>query len=74
MNFGEKPAAAIKVVQIAVGDAKCDIRDLELSEGDDIVWCPYCGNPAHGNHLIAWLQKKNTCPVCREHLNPEDYK
>ena len=69
-----KPKAATKVIQHVIDTAKCDICDLELAEGDDVVWCPHCGNPAHRDHLISWIKEKGTCPICGKRLILEDYQ
>jgi DNA-directed RNA polymerase subunit RPC12/RpoP len=41
---------------------------LALIKEDDVVWCPYCGNPAHRKHLLEWVQLGHRCPVCRNFL------
>lgn len=52
---------------------KCTVCNLELSEDDDVTWCPHCGNPAHRTHLLAWVHVKNSCPICGKHLTERDF-
>ena len=46
----------------------CMVCHLAFNKDDDIVWCPYCGNSAHRNHLLEWIQLRHHCPVCNEFL------
>jgi hypothetical protein len=73
--YGEEEKANAK--QRASAEAgngeKCMVCHLELSGGDDVVWCPNCGNPAHRNHLLEWIHVRNCCPVCRMNLREKDF-
>jgi predicted RNA-binding Zn-ribbon protein involved in translation (DUF1610 family) len=53
---------------------KCMVCNLEVSEDLGVVWCPYCGNPAHRMHLIDWVHVKRSCPICGEHLDDRDLR
>lgn len=53
---------------------KCMVCDLELTQDDNVVWCPHCGNPAHRTHLLEWIHVKNRCPVCEERLREQDFQ
>jgi hypothetical protein len=52
---------------------KCMVCDLELTSGDDVVWCPHCGNPAHRRHLLEWVHVRGCCPVCGTALQERDF-
>ncbi|MHA1440773.1 MAG: RING finger protein [Candidatus Heimdallarchaeota archaeon] len=45
---------------------KCPICKLDLREDQEILVCPQCKTPFHENHLILWIDKENSCPVCGE--------
>jgi Zn finger protein HypA/HybF involved in hydrogenase expression len=47
----------------------CMVCNLHLKRSDPIAWCPHCGNPAHKNHLIRWIETKRICPMCGQHLD-----
>jgi predicted amidophosphoribosyltransferase len=53
---------------------ECMVCNLELNEGDDVVWCPHCGNPAHKAHLLEWIRVKSTCPICRKYLSQQFFE
>ncbi|MHA1355701.1 MAG: hypothetical protein ACTSR1_11065 [Candidatus Heimdallarchaeota archaeon] len=36
------------------------------SRDQEILVCPQCKTPFHENHLILWIDKENSCPVCGE--------
>jgi hypothetical protein len=63
-----------RAVAVAGNGEKCMVCDLHLNRGDDIVWCPSCGNPAHKTHLLEWIHVRNSCPVCGERLREQDLK
>jgi hypothetical protein len=74
--LGERVKAKSKsgAVAVAGNGEKCVVCDLQLNRGDDVVWCPSCGNPAHRTHLLEWIHVKNRCPVCGEHLREQDFE
>ena len=49
--------------------AKCVVCGLLVREGQQLVYCPKCGNPAHYAHLAEWVKVKGTCPICRNRIN-----
>jgi hypothetical protein len=55
-------------------EEECMVCKLELSEGEDVVWCPHCGNPAHKTHLLEWIRMRNTCPICGKHLSEQFFE
>lgn len=48
---------------------KCAVCGLQIREGQQMVYCPNCGNPAHYTHLAEWVRVKGTCPICRNRVN-----
>jgi predicted RNA-binding Zn-ribbon protein involved in translation (DUF1610 family) len=67
-----KQTARVKVLMDQANE--CMICNLEINEGDDIVWCPHCGNPAHRDHLVEWIRSKHACPMCGENLSDQDFR
>lgn len=62
---------------ISIGDwlwsaLKCMVCNLNLSESEERLFCPYCGNPAHKYHLLEWIKVKEFCPYCRRRLRIND--
>jgi len=58
-----------EMVEIStVSTSKCAVcgRDLEIF--DDITGCPICQVKAHREHLIDWINMKNSCPTCKKSL------
>ncbi|MFX1562415.1 MAG: RING finger domain-containing protein [Promethearchaeota archaeon] len=47
---------------------KCIVCGLQIREGQEQVFCPNCGNPAHYSHLAEWVKVKGTCPICRKNI------
>ncbi|MBD3190636.1 MAG: hypothetical protein GF308_08325 [Candidatus Heimdallarchaeota archaeon] len=37
-------------------------------EKEEVVICPFCGNYAKKMLLNKWLQKNNSCPICRKKI------
>jgi predicted secreted protein len=50
----------------------CIVCNLEISENDQFVRCPYCGNAAHKIHMLEWLHIKGYCPACHNHLDEKN--
>jgi DNA-directed RNA polymerase subunit RPC12/RpoP len=61
------------VVCADVAGEKCMVCSLKLSDADNVVWCPYCGSPAHREHLFEWIHRRGRCPVCGVHLENKDF-
>ncbi|NHJ48730.1 MAG: hypothetical protein FK733_13175 [Asgard group archaeon] len=49
------------------------ISKTQLSFNDDIVICPNCRNMAKKELLEEWLERKNSCPVCRKKMKLVDF-
>jgi rRNA maturation endonuclease Nob1 len=60
-----------RVKQEVVKSESCMVCHLAFSKDDDIVWCPYCGNSAHRNHMLEWIHIRHRCPVCNEFLEEQ---
>jgi hypothetical protein len=48
----------------------CCICLSEINSGEETVLLP-CGHLFHWNCCFTWLNKNNTCPICRFELPPE---
>jgi len=71
----EEPAKPVDQTREATEHGEeCMVCNLELHEGDDVVWCPHCGSPAHRNHLLKWIHVKNACPICGRHLSEDVFQ
>ena len=46
---------------------------LELTLDEEVVICPNCKSMAKKNFLAEWLKGKQSCPVCFEKLNMDDF-
>ncbi|MHA1578182.1 MAG: RING finger protein [Candidatus Freyarchaeota archaeon] len=53
---------------------RCIVCNLKIKEGENIVYCPFCGLPSHRDHLLEWLKIKGFCPNCGKPLNIKDVK
>nr|MDO8135714.1 hypothetical protein [Candidatus Njordarchaeum guaymaensis] len=51
---------------------KCPICGLEIKTGQQAARCPHCGNLSHRAHLFQWLQYRDECPACHEHLTESE--
>ncbi len=49
---------------------KCGVCNLVIGN-DESTKCPFCGQPAHTDHLLEWLKLKGTCPHCKHRLTEE---
>ncbi len=56
----------IALFEIEIEDDICEICKNKVISG---IVCPSCGHAYHTDHLITWLQLKNTCPVCKHTLH-----
>jgi sporulation-control protein spo0M len=73
-KLGSKAKPGKRAKSAASHGEECMVCDLELKPGEDVVWCPHCGNPAHRAHLIEWIRSKHACPMCRENLSDRDFR
>jgi hypothetical protein len=46
----------------------CSVCRHPIMEGDTILVCPHCYSEAHKEHLLNWLKRKTSCPICRAKL------
>ena len=54
----------------AVPIERCPISHQEFSEGDSIARINRCGHVFSERGLRRWLLRNNTCPMCREQVDP----
>ncbi len=50
---------------------RCMVSQLDIQYDDKVFYCPYCGTPAHLNHIREWIKVKAVCPNCQHKLNEE---
>jgi len=43
----------------------CSICLEDLQTGQDVTQLPNCGHFFHRTHIVEWLVRKGTCPLCR---------
>ncbi|MFX0168872.1 MAG: RING finger domain-containing protein [Candidatus Hodarchaeota archaeon] len=48
---------------------QCSVCGLRIRDGQQMVFCTSCGNPAHYTHLAEWVKTRGTCPICRNRIN-----
>ncbi|MDH5403069.1 MAG: hypothetical protein OEZ01_04190 [Candidatus Heimdallarchaeota archaeon] len=47
----------------------CHICKRGFADGDITKQCPHCTKQFHSVHILAYIQSKGACPVCRKALN-----
>jgi predicted transcriptional regulator len=62
--------AGIEEYQVICPECNTEIETCMVCKGSfttkaDIVNCIKCQSTAHVSHLVAWLQIKNECPLCK---------
>ncbi len=72
LHLIEKKLMRFKLKLGLIEHFRCMVCGLEIMENEDIVFCPYCKNPAHRDHLLEWLHIKGICPNCRRFIRRED--
>lgn len=50
------------------GKEVCMICKLELRLEQTKLQCPICLSLFHNDHLVSWLKKVQTCPVCGQQI------
>lgn len=86
VSHSSKPPASKRVVaslpRVTLDDQKlqdigrdthCPVCTEELQLGDEVQILP-CKHVYHVPCLAPWLQKHNSCPVCRHELPTDDAK
>lgn len=53
---------------------KCTVCNLKIKVEDRKVYCPFCGLPAHRDHLLEWLKIKGFCPNCAKPLDIKEVR
>jgi hypothetical protein len=53
-----------------IENPNCCICLSDISNGEDTVLLP-CGHLFHDPCVLEWLNKNNTCPICRFELPPQ---
>ncbi|MEM3585844.1 MAG: hypothetical protein QXO71_00860 [Candidatus Jordarchaeaceae archaeon] len=54
--------------------SRCTVCNLEIKEENRKVHCPFCGLPAHRDHLLEWLKIKGFCPNCAKPLDIKEVR
>ncbi|MFW9995248.1 MAG: hypothetical protein ACFFD4_24645 [Candidatus Odinarchaeota archaeon] len=67
-----KPIGADTCTNCGYEVKRCIVCKGEITHGQEIQSCPYCMNPAHRPHILEWVKKKGTCPVCKESIRKDD--
>ncbi len=75
LGTGKKPHSLITKREYNIsnynGEMKnkiCSICKLAVRKKQQIVQCNKCLNIFHKKHLEEWLEKKDSCPVCKEDI------
>jgi hypothetical protein len=48
---------------------KCSVCGKPIEIFDKFLRCPICEEKGHENHMIEWIQKEGTCPVCKKSIS-----
>ena len=82
-NYGNPPAAkkeVEKLKKLKITEEKlkefgientCAVCKDEFKIGEDCLLMP-CNHQFHDNCIMPWLNKRNSCPVCRYELPTDD--
>jgi hypothetical protein len=62
----------IQVGQWMWDKLKCTVCNLPIKDNEQRLFCPYCGNPSHREHLLEWIKVRGFCPYCRKKLRRKD--
>jgi hypothetical protein len=73
LEMQEKAKPADRIGAPECGE-ECMVCNLELGEGDDVLWCPHCGSPAHKTHLLEWIRTRHNCPICGQRLDESEFR
>ena len=61
------------LVEEAISGEKCIIclQDFKIDNQIEtkVILCPECNYAGHVKHFIDWLDKKNSCPMCKSELD-----
>jgi len=61
-----------KSIEEAISGDKCIIclQEFDLKEEDklEVSVCPHCNYAGHPKHFDTWLEKRTSCPMCREEV------
>lgn len=52
--------------------AKCAVCRGTLARFENISKCPHCDALGHEDHMINWVEKKHTCPMCKRTIDVSD--
>jgi hypothetical protein len=56
-------------VPLLTPDSKCQVCLSEFSSAESgAVKCPHCGNQFHYRCISKWVNKNETCPICKKEL------
>ncbi len=59
-----------EVIRISTASkSKCAVCGKNIEIFDEVAGCPICGTKAHKDHLVEWIQRKKSCPVCKKNIN-----
>ncbi|XP_045483208.1 E3 ubiquitin-protein ligase RNF181-like [Harmonia axyridis] len=74
-ELGPPPPAAKHVIEnlqeISVDDGKCSICLRHFCKGDKAIKLP-CNHLFDKECIVQWLEKTNTCPMCRYEMETDD--
>lgn len=52
----------------------CGVCKGEIYPSDNVSTCPHCLNSNHTPHILAWLNIRSMCPMCRLSLDSKQLK
>jgi hypothetical protein len=51
---------------------ECAICQEDIASGAVVLRLPACGHAYHESCVLSWLQKQNTCPLCRKAMPKQE--
>lgn len=76
-NQGPPPTSKKVIEKLPVYKLEKDLNDScpvckdELKKGEEAMKLP-CNHEFHKECLMPWLERANTCPICRKELETDD--
>jgi ABC-type dipeptide/oligopeptide/nickel transport system permease component len=67
-TFNDNQVIITKIKENARDKSHCSICK---NFGNNLVYCPYCINYFHREHIYEWLIIKRTCPHCFKAIKPD---